>query len=212
MEQNNPTTTDNGGAAATAAPATDAGAVNTTATGNTGETSQNTPASETAAETTQPSGAPEQYAAFEVPDGVVMDTEMLGEFMVAAKDIGLKQEQAQHLVTMGATLAQRITENAALAEAARIAAWEAETRNDKEIGGEQLDANLSLAKRAMEAFGSDALMNVLNETGLGNHPAIIKAFVKAGKAISEDTLMPGGAQVPAEKKSLAQTLYPHMNP
>jgi hypothetical protein len=156
--------------------------------------------------------APEAYADFDVPETVIVDTELMGEFKSAAKDIGLSQEQAQHLASMGAKMAQKITEQAATAQAERIAAWEAETKADKEIGGAQLEANLATAKKALDAFGSPELSTLLVETGIGNHPAIIKAFVKAGKAMSEDTLMPSSAQVPSAQTSIAQKLYPNMNP
>ena len=162
--------------------------------------------------TPAPSTAPETYADFDVPENVIVDTELMGQFKSAAKDIGLSQEQAQHLASMGAVMAQKITEQAATAQAERIAAWEAETKADKEIGGAALDANLSLAKKALDAFGSPELNQLLADSGIGNHPAIIKAFVKAGKAMSEDTLMPSSAQVPGAQTSIAQKLYPNMNP
>jgi hypothetical protein len=156
--------------------------------------------------------APEAYTDFDVPETVIVDTELMGEFKSAAKDIGLSQEQAQHLASMGAKMAQKITEQAATAQAERIAAWEAETKADKDIGGAQLEANLATAKKALDAFGSPELNELLVETGIGNHPAIIKAFVKAGQAMSEDTLMPSSAQVPSAQTSIAQKLYPNMNP
>jgi len=162
--------------------------------------------------TPAPSTAPETYADFDVPENVIVDTELMGQFKSAAKDIGLSQEQAQHLASMGAVMAQKITEQAATAQTERVAAWEAETKADKEIGGAALDANLSLAKKALDAFGSPELNQLLADSGIGNHPAIIKAFVKAGKAMSEDTLMPSSAQVPGAQTSIAQKLYPNMNP
>lgn len=156
--------------------------------------------------------APESYADFNVPENVAVDVELMGEFKSAAKDIGLSQEQAQHLASMGAKMAQKITEQAATAQAERTAAWEAETLADKEIGGAQLEANLATAKKALDAFGSPELNTLLAESGIGNHPAVIKAFVKAGKAMSEDTLMPSSARVPDAQTSIAQKLYPNMNP
>jgi hypothetical protein len=31
----------------------------------------------------------------------------------------------------------------------------------------------------------------LNDTGLGNHPEVLRVFVRAGKAISQDSVIPG---------------------
>lgn len=167
---------------------------------------------QTAAQGQTQGGAPETYADFDVPENVIVDNELMGEFKLAAKDIGLSQEKAQHLANMGAKMSQRIIEHAANVQAERIAAWEAETRADKEIGGAALDANLSLAKKALDAFGSPELNQLLADSGIGNHPSIIKAFIKVGKAISEDTLMPSSARSPSAQTSIAQKLYPNMNP
>lgn len=184
--------------------------------------STTTEITQSAAETTATTEAPttdnaegastSDYAEFQLPEGLSLDERLFGEFTKTAKEIGLNQDQAQTLVNMGAQLSQKIMDQAQADHVQRVNSWAEETRNDKEIGGEQLQANLATAKKAMDAFGSDELIAVLDSTGLGNHPAIIKAFVKAGKAMSEDTLMPGGAQVPTAQKSLAQTLYPNMNP
>ena len=41
-----------------------------------------------------------------------------------------------------------------------------------------------MARRAVRAFGSDQLSDLLNETGLGNHPEMIRAFAKIGAELS----------------------------
>jgi len=184
----------------------------TTNTETTPSAAETTATTEAASPETGETASTSDYADFQLPEGVAMDEQLFGEFTKTAKDIGLSQDQAQSLVSMGAQLSQKIMNQAMSDQAARVTAWADETRNDKEIGGEKLQENLATAKKAMDAFGSDELIAVLDSTGLGNHPAIIKAFVKAGKAMSEDTLMPGGARVPTAQTSLAQKLYPNMNP
>ena len=87
----------------------------------------------------------------------------------------------------------------------QIETWEAEAKADKDIGGDAFDANLATAKKAIDAFGDDALKTALNESGLGSHPAVIKFAVNAGKALSDAPVLKtngGGA-----KKSLAESLY-----
>lgn len=58
-------------------------------------------------------------------------------------------------------------------------------------GEEQYNANVETAKIAVRQFGGDELIEVLDKTGLGNHPAMIKAFAEAGKGLREDTLEGG---------------------
>ena len=87
----------------------------------------------------------------------------------------------------------------------QIETWENEAKADKDIGGDAFGANLATAKKAIDAFGDDALKSVLNESGLGSHPAVIKFAVNAGKALSDaPVLKTNGGDA---KKSLADSLY-----
>ena len=88
--------------------------------------------------------------------------------------------------------------------------WRNEVVNDKEIGGQALAENLGYAAKVLDTFAPD-LRGVLDETGLGNHPAFVKAFVKIGKAISEDRLVGGAQQTPGAAQDPAAKLFPNMN-
>lgn len=87
----------------------------------------------------------------------------------------------------------------------QIETWEGEAKADKEIGGDAFDANLATAKKAIDTFGSDGLKAVLNESGLGSHPEIIKFAFKAGQALADSPVIKTNDG--AAKKSLADTLY-----
>ncbi|SYA20142.1 Uncharacterised protein [Klebsiella pneumoniae] len=82
--------------------------------------------------------------------------------------------------------------------------WAATVKADKEIGGDKLTANLGVAQRALDTFGTPALKEYLNGTGLGNHPELVKAFVKVGKAMSEDGVVTGKE---SGQRSAAEVLY-----
>ena len=53
---------------------------------------------------------------------------------------------------------------------------------------------------------------MLNESGLGNHPEVIRLFYRTGKAMSEDSLIVGAASKGLSKD--ARNLYAasNMNP
>jgi hypothetical protein len=89
------------------------------------------------------------------------------------------------------------------------AQWVEGARSDKEFGGEKLTENLAVAKRALDTFGTPELRTLLNESGLGNHPEIIRAFFRAGKAISEDKFVTAGSGSPKGAKDAANALYPN---
>jgi hypothetical protein len=76
--------------------------------------------------------------------------------------------------------------------------WAAAIKADKELGGDKLAANLAVAARAVDAFGTPALKEFFNKSGLGNHPELIRAFNKAGSLISEDSVVPGGGKPAGE--------------
>lgn len=153
-----------------------------------------TPAAETEkpAEAAKPR-APEKYE-FEGFEGTAsaVDFEAFGTL---ARELDLSQADAQKLVDFQA---QRT-------EAAR-AAWLEAAKTDKEFGGDKLAENLGVAAKALDAFGSPELNQLLIASGLGNHPEIIRAFYRAGKAISEDRIVTGAA--PAAGRTLADRLYP----
>jgi hypothetical protein len=153
---------------------------------------------------TDTSGAPEKYE-FKAPEGQSFDANVLAQFEEVAREINLPQAEAQKMLDkIAPALAQK---QADIIKAAQDE-WVASTKADKEIGGDKLDANLSVAKKALDTFGTPALRDLLNESGLGNHPEIIRAFYKAGKAISEDSFVPGGSKPASNSdQSLASKLY-----
>jgi hypothetical protein len=108
--------------------------------------------------------APETYE-FKAPEGRAFDSEVIAEYSKVAKELNLSQA-----VRNG---------------------WSDSSKADKEFGGERLSENLSVAKKALDAFGTTELRSLLNESGLGNHPEVIRFMFRAGKAISEDSMVTG---------------------
>lgn len=161
----------------------------------------------------KPVGAPETYEAFTVPEGMVLDEQMLGEFTPLLKELNLPQAAAQKLVDFAPKL---IEKTAAATQAATLTAlgleghagWAAASKTDKEFGGEKFAENLGLANKAMKQFAPE-LPAVFAKNGLGNHPDVIRAFVRIGKAISEDGFVPGGTQTTPAKSFYDKS---NMNP
>jgi hypothetical protein len=151
--------------------------------------------------------AMQDYSDFTIPEGVALNTALLGEFKTIAKSLGLKQEQAQALADLGVKQAQAVYAKIEADKASEVAQWLAATKSDKEYGGEKLAENLATAKKALDAFASPELKAVLDRTGLGNHPELIRAFFKADKLISEDKLVAAGNKPITSGKSAAKVLY-----
>jgi len=163
------------------------------------------------AEAPKPAGAPEAYADFTMPEGVQADPELMTSFAGVAKELGLSQEQAQKLVDLQAKSA--VGGEKARAEALEAAltkqseAWVNEIKSDPEFGGDKFEATLATASKAMQTFGSPELRGLLNESGLGNHPELIKLFHRIGAGISEDSLVMPGNNAGAGKRSREEIMY-----
>jgi hypothetical protein len=181
-------------------------------TGNTQQTQTAQPQTPTSAEKpangiqepkpVEASGAPEKYV-FTAPEGTEYDPEILESFTGAAREAGLTQEAAQKLIEK---MAPAITARQADQVQAIHKEWLEASTADKEFGGEKLAENLGVARKALENFGSPDLRKLLDETGLGNHPEVIRFMYRAGKAISEDKFV-GGSAAGGGKLNPANVLY-----
>ena len=154
-------------------------------------------------------GAPEQYEDFQAPEGVQLDTELVGDLKTIAKELNLSQKDAQRVADLGPKLLQKLQSQQAEAIAQAREAWADSAKADKEFGGDALAENLAVAKQALEAFGTPELRSLLNESGIGNHPEVIRFMVRAGKAISSDTFVAGERSAGNAGKDPAKTLYPN---
>ena len=147
---------------------------------------------------------PESYE-FKMPEGVELDSAAADEFSAIAKDAGLTQEQAQKVADVAASMVQR----QAQAHADMVNGWAEQAKADKEFGGDQFDANLGKAKAFLDKFASPAFKALLVQTGIGNHPEMIRFAVKGHAAISEDGFAANGRQGGATDP--AKRLFPNMN-
>lgn len=161
----------------------------------------NTTTTETKAETPQ---VPEAYE-FAMPEGMQLDKAAADEFSAIAKELKLDQATAQKVADVAVKQAQRQAE----AHTKLVESWVEQVKTDKEIGGDNLEQNLAIAKKALDTFGTPELKDVLNSTGLGNHPAVIRAFIKAGKAISDDGFVTGSPK--GAETDMARKMFPTMN-
>lgn len=154
------------------------------------------------AEPSAASGAPEKYE-FKAPEGSEYDPEILESFSGAAKEAGLTQDAAQKLIEkMAPALAARQVDQVnAIHED-----WRQSALSDKEFGGEKLTENLAVARKALDQFATPELRTLLDETGLGNHPEVIRMLYRTGKAISEDKFV-GGASAGTGKADPTAVLY-----
>lgn len=161
------------------------------------------PAAQAPAAAPAPAAAEVAYE-FKAPEGMELDKDAVGAFTTIAKDLKLAPEAAQKVVDIAVGMQQRAVE----AHTAQVAKWADEVKADKELGGDKLPQTLATAQKAM-ALGPPELKQLLNDSGLGNHPAVVRFMHTVGKALSEDRFVPstGGA---AASPDDAARFYPTM--
>lgn len=159
--------------------------------------------------------APEKYTEFKMPEGVEFDKDMQERAEPLFRELKLSQEQAQKTAEFLAKERAAFLKSNADQYLAYVESLAAASKADKEIGGEKLAESASHANQFIQKFGRGEkgaeVFKVLEETGMGNHPAIISLLAKAHKAMAEDSPSKGEPNTTA-LQSTESKLYPSMNP
>lgn len=138
------------------------------------------------------------------PDWEV-DQELLTDYCRVADEIGLSQEQAQRLADLYAGKlqggAEKLQADLTGNMARQSEKWEAEVKSSP-----QFREDLHCAKRTLARFGGEELYQVLNQSGLGSHPAMFKFTAAIGRALGEPGFKGGSAPTRTEP---AQVMYPN---
>jgi len=153
-----------------------------------------------------------QDITLKLPDGFKGGEELDG-FRAAAKGAGLTSEQAQGMFDLYLKAQGRQVEAMAQRHQADVEAWKKAVQTDKEMGGARYEGTRAAAQKAISQFGGPELEKLLNDTGLGEHPLLVRFAAKVGAALAED---PGldhgtGTSGPSNSNSLERVrqLYPN---
>jgi len=160
-------------------------------------------------------GVPELYA-LTAPEGMELDPAMVDLAAPAFRALNLSNAQAQTLMPVAGAFALAVAgqrdQQIVAQVAAQRKAWLDAAKGDAEIGGHAFGTTLGLAAKALDGLGfvkGSPFRALLDDTGLGNHPEMIRAFARVGRAIAEDGFERTGTPS-AAKKSDAELFYPGM--
>ena len=134
-----------------------------------------------------------------LPQGMQYDEARLTAFRQKAHELGITQKQAEGLfgwynADVGAHFAN--TEKGKQAAISGL----------KDEWGPTFDRNVSLAQRAVKEYGDETTKAMLDETGLGNDPRVIKLFARIGMALGEDKVISNGPGAIMNEKSAQQKI------
>lgn len=172
-----------------------------------------------------PPEAPKEptYEPFKAPEGVTLTAEKTGEFtkLLAELEVSGKAEHAivqevgQKAVDFHIAEMKRVTEEIPKfyqeVWEKQKSDWRDATKADPEIGGNRFDTSLTAARNFIRTHGGTAeqqqeFRNLMESSGLGNHPAMIRLLAKANSVMSEG--QPLAAKQPVQQeKSKVRTLY-----
>jgi len=161
------------------------------------------PQDQTDVQAGQTAADPLLYQQLVLPEGIAFDEGLLADFKQLAHQMKLTEEQVQQLVDFEAKNLQRQDRMAHEEKRSIIGKWAEQT---KTAYGADLEKEISYALRAADQFGGPDFRALLEETGLGNHPVIIRTLSGIGRAVSEDISM-GGAPAAPQDKTFAEALY-----
>lgn len=108
-----------------------------------------------------------------------------------AKEMKLNNEQAGSLLKILADNYQTVQQQVVQKERTN---WRAELRSDPELGGENFDKTRLHLSTVMRKFGNNEVKDILNSTGLGDHPAFVRMFNAIGASMSQEPTVIKGTQ------------------
>lgn len=122
---------------------------------------------------------------FKAPEILKADVDSLNRLKQAAYEANISPKAFEKLLNVyGEDLKGQITKNQAQEKVLR----EKGLAELKTEWGKKYDENLALAQAGLKKYGDEDLTKILNLTGLGDHPALIKAFKNVGESLAEDKI------------------------
>ena len=105
-------------------------------------------------------------------------------FRMTAHELGLNSDQASQLYTKYTDYIYDEAQKQNDLIESEMHEAESALRNEY---GEAFDGKMLLANRAITEVGGEDLISLFERTGMGRNPTVVKAFIKIGEMISEET-------------------------
>lgn len=143
------------------------------------------------------------YEEFKLPEGINLNKEQLGEFNkllgqieTGKLDHAGMQEAGQKLVDLATKATtdsiNRLNDYYVQFHENQKNEWFEAFKKDPEMGGENMDKTVSALREAVESYGGDEkqiaeFRSVMKDTGVGNHPAVIRILNNMAQKIAKYT-------------------------
>jgi len=122
-------------------------------------------------------------------DDNVLGQDELNSVLEFAKENKLAPELAEAVWKRENELLSKLGDAESKRQDDELKEWRSSVINDPDMGGEKLKITTENARRAVKTFGSEDFTKVLNETGYGDHPEIVRFLSNIGSLMNDDALI-----------------------
>jgi len=129
-------------------------------------------------------GIPESEDSYSLPEELSPD--LASFYKKVSLKAGLTQEQAKTIVDSFIELDREENGKISSSTEQQLVDWQNELKAEF---GSALNQRVDIARRGLNAFGDESLKQLLKDTGLHQHPAMVKLFAKVGKELLEDSFI-----------------------
>jgi hypothetical protein len=143
----------------------------------------------------------------EAPKDGLLTKEYVTQFQKDAIAAGLSKDEAKDLLDTQYRAVKEYDDRTKVSVEKAKQDWREMSKADKEIGGDNFNKTAELSRRVVEKFGNEAFRKLLNESGFGNYPEVLRFLSKIGSAFSEDQLRAGSASSGGVQKSREEILF-----
>lgn len=121
-----------------------------------------------------------------------------------SEELKLTNEQARALLSKSG---KAMLENLQAKQAANINNWITEIKADPNLGGSNFKTTQANLARAMKRYGGSGAFEVLRDSGLGAHPAIVKMLNAIGKELGEESKFVNSKSQAPKPKNKLRSIY-----
>ena len=171
-------------------------------------------------EGTKAATAPEAYQPFTLPEGAKLDDKALERATSVFKELNLDQAGAQKVIDLHNAISKEFSDGLTARVNQMREDWRAAVKADKDMGPNlsKVSESIGRAKSLLPPDVRDAFSQAMDQTGVGDHPAFVKALWKLSEMITEGRPVTAGGPSAhgqtstgkAGPASLAAAMYPNL--
>ncbi len=150
---------------------------------------------------------PDDYV-FQFSPETVVDTMLIDEFRRFAFEQKMSLENARLMAQFYEKYVLGQSKKQSQEQEELLKSMQKACEEDSEFGGMGFHDNMRYARAAVLRFDDGSLAKILNDTGFGSHPEVVRFMYRVGKALAEKE-MPKAKESP-EERSAAELFYPSM--